>query len=133
MRSENLPQILIALLVIATVAVGLFVVGGPGAGRMEKRDETRIADLRQLGTFVHCAADLNQNTLPEVLTQNAECNKDIRLADPFTNTPYKYEKVSPTTFRLCAELERPEASAQTLFHNTEFEPSTGCLTVSYLR
>jgi len=129
MRSENLPQILIALLVIATVAVGLIVVGGPEAGRMEKRDESRIADLRKLGTFVQCVADLNQNTLPEVLGQNTECNKDIRLADPFTDTPYQYEKVSQTTYRLCAEMEVPDRT----YYIARFEPSTGCLTLSYPR
>jgi hypothetical protein len=133
MRSEYLPQILIALIVVVAVIVGLVVVGGPTAGRMEKRDEARITDLRELASFVECVADSNQNTLPEKLGQIESCSRDVRLSDPFTDVPYRYEPISPTAFRVCAELERPGAATQTSWHNWEFEPSTGCLTASYLR
>ncbi|MBD3679083.1 MAG: hypothetical protein HUJ27_11890 [Rhodobacteraceae bacterium] len=132
-RSDLLPQILLGGLVVAAVIAGIIVVGGPKAGRMERRDTIRLEDLRKLAEFVRCVASTENKQLPEVLQPQAACTGQARLADPYTDVPYTYRKTSDTTFQVCAAFERPDAVIYTYFASGTFDAETGCATVTYYR
>jgi hypothetical protein len=131
MRTDLVPPLLIGLLVAAAVAFGLAATGGPKAGRMEKRDETRLGDLHRVGDYVLCLADHDDRTLPADLTPDPICidvQGRVRLADPFTGAPYRYERLDPSTFRICASFERYAGTEGTRYRSAGFDPGTGCLT-----
>lgn len=125
MRPEAAARIALAVLVVGLVGIGLAVTGGPGKGRVERRDQTRLWDLNQLRDYVFCIAESRGNVLPDTLEPVEICRRDIRLSDPFTGAPYRYEKVSPTSFRLCAVFEDPDWVTDNL--GASLDRDTGCL------
>ncbi|GAA0291185.1 hypothetical protein [Rhodovulum strictum] len=123
MRAEGLARALLAILVVGLVGLGLLATGGPGKGRMEKRDATRLADLQGLADLAHCLA--RTGDLPETLAPSDACPRDIRLADPFTGAPYRYERLPEGAFRLCAGFEDAEWLRDT--RRSDLDPATGCV------
>lgn len=132
MRSALAPQLMIGAIVVVAVALGMMATGGFSAGKMEKRDRARIADLRKLSDFVICVAKgSNDHQLPEKLNPDENCADDTRFDDRFTGQPYGYEKISPKNYRLCANLERPEVTGHFRIDGFQFKVSTGCVTIRY--
>jgi hypothetical protein len=131
MQRDLIATLAIAAAVGAAVVTGLVYTGGPGAGRAERRDEVRLRDLGALADLTRCLADLDDHRLPDRLGPEPRCGTKIALADPFTGTPYRYDRLSDWSFRLCAVLERPEAAGPVFPEDGTFDETTGCLTVSY--
>jgi hypothetical protein len=124
---------LIAGVVAAVVGLGLSVTGGPGAGRMAKRDQERLSDLLNLVQFIHCRADAASGILPDRLDPDPACNVDIRLSDPFTGFAYSYARTGDTGFRICAGFEQPQALTEIHLDDASFERSTGCVVGTHTR
>ena len=129
MRPDRLAPVALGALVAALIVFGLRSVGGPGKGRQEQRDTTRLQDLRDLRTYVVCVANTQDKTLPTGLVPVETCQREIRLADPFTGAPYLYERVSDTAFRLCATFEDPDWIIA--FRAADLDRGTGCLQFTY--
>lgn len=129
MRIDRLAQIALAVLVAALVVFGLLTVGGPGKGRVEKRDATRLEDLQQISIYIRCVADTQGETLPVSLALGDTCQRDLRLSDPFTGAPYAYERVSDTAYRLCAGFEDPDWLIET--RRADLDRATGCIQFTY--
>ena len=129
--ADWLPQALLGGLVALAVIAGWVTVGGLEAGRTERRDKVRLGDLRKLSEFVRCVGHAESRKLPETLEPHPTCTGEARLADPYTDEPYTYRKTSFSTFQLCAVFEAPEAMAYTYVANGNFDPNTGCATVTY--
>ncbi|WP_372602631.1 hypothetical protein [Actibacterium sp.] len=131
MRTSTVVQIGIAALVGALVVAGLATVGGPMKGRTEKRDQTRLSDLREISTFVRCVADTQAKTLPDTLAPFEACRRELRIGDPYTGTPYRYEKVSDTAYQVCADFEDLPWMIENV--DRSLDPETGCLSYSYTK
>lgn len=129
MRPEALARLGLSVLVTILILLGLIASGGPGAGRLEKRDQTRLSDLRSLGSYVICVANARDQTLPDSLAPVEVCRRTMRREDPFGGVPYRYEKLSPTAFRLCADFEDP-ARMNTGWGN-DLNRETGCIDFTY--
>ncbi|MEF9602927.1 hypothetical protein O4J55_11450, partial [Paracoccus sp. PXZ] len=119
--------IAIALLAAVAVVAGLALTGGPGHARKERRDRERESDLADLGRLVVCLARENDDRLPEALETTPPCDWQVRLADPFTGVPYRYEVTGPRSYRLCAGFELPPRRSPGLAERD----ATGCSTRSF--
>lgn len=97
---------LIAGLALLAVALGLYLTGGPDRARKEKHDREREQDLMTLANWVDCVAAA-RGQLPATLQGDPQCDWKLRLADPFTGAPYRYQVVTPRRYRLCAAFELP--------------------------
>lgn len=117
--------VLIGVVALAVV-LGLVVTGGPAQGRREKRDELRLADLQVLMNRVQCRAT-ETGALPADLSPTPPCAGDLRLDDPYTGTPYRYEILSPDSFRVCAAFET-DLPLQTYWDRVNIDMAAGCLT-----
>jgi hypothetical protein len=126
MANNALAQLLLGAGVLAALAAGFWLIGGPETARMENRDEKRMMDLRALQAHAICLAKANAQTLPETLTGSEGCPAP-RLDDRFTDAPYRYARLSPTAFEVCAGFEMPERMRD----SPQFDPDTGCLRVTY--
>ncbi|SIR05136.1 hypothetical protein SAMN05421641_12235 [Paracoccus thiocyanatus] len=106
--TKGWAAIALALLAVAAVIAGLAATGGPGQARKERRDRERESDLANLSRLVLCLARENGDRLPATLKTSAECDWQLRLADPFTGAPYRYEAMDARSYRLCADFELPQ-------------------------
>lgn len=101
-RAEVGPRGLIGL-ALAMVVAGLWVSGGPGAGRAEQRDQERWADLEAIGFQAMCLAGEGVAVPPVVATEG--CPNVPNLVDRQTGAPYQIALARPGTVRICAEME----------------------------
>lgn len=126
MRSETLAALGLGALAAGLCLAALLSIGGPEAGRAERRDDVRRQDLYALSAAMSCTLRQSGGTPPETLAPAPSCAAEPRLADPFTGTPYRYEPLGPDSFRLCADFEAldPERAAP-VGHGIDSE---GCLT-----
>lgn len=130
MRAERLGQVGLVVLAVGLVAAGLATVGGPGKGRTEAQDRTRLSDLQNLSHYVECVADAQGKRLPDTLATVEACKRALRLADPFTGEAYRYERLSDTAFRLCARFSGPDGLSGG-WSDPFLDAETGCLTHPY--
>lgn len=134
MRADGWPSWLLAGLAAVLVAAGLWVSGGPAAGRAERRDQAREGDLGAIQGVLACASGAGE-ALPASLDAlnggpDGLCGPVPRRADPFTGAPYPYERLGERRYRLCAGFERPELIAPYAYSEESFDPATGCREVT---
>lgn len=131
MRADTTATLALTLLVAAAVGLGLWAVGGPVQGRMEKRDQQRHADLMQLERQVACLSDAAGGALPATLTETDVCHIADRYADPYTGAAYVYDRLSDTGYRLCAGFEAPSKLQSWTGPEIKFDPDAGCLVIRH--
>jgi hypothetical protein len=124
----------LALYALAGIAAGLMVagflvVGGPGQGRMERRDSDRLNDLELLANCIAGLDDAAVAALPAILSEPLPCSgaDKAALTDPLTDQPYAFNRLADRRFSVCAAFEGdPEQSYAT---SGRLNPQTGCLEV----
>lgn len=93
----------VAIVAVASIAAGFFIVGSPYAARQARFDEQKIQDLQliqsQVAYFYQAKQEL-PSTLTE-LTDSVTFGGTVPV-DPETNEPYEYEVTDKTSFKLCA-------------------------------
>ncbi|HEX7037314.1 MAG TPA: hypothetical protein VF210_16200 [Pseudomonadales bacterium] len=96
----------IAVVAIAALA-GFLVSGTPGEQRLKRLDAHRVADLQNLARAVE-RYWYPQHSLPTSVDPLVDGLNLSRLpTDPVTGTPYRYERLSADSYRLCADFARP--------------------------
>lgn len=90
-----------SVVVVATVAAAIHVMGTPAMQREARLDRKRIEDLRRLTRAVQAHAQ-QHSALPRELHALAGRGSRLPLRDPQDHAPYAYEVTGPRTFRLCA-------------------------------
>ena len=120
-----------ALVVIAgaLIGAGLLLTGGPEQARKERRDQERADDLGSLTRLVDCLAGANGGRLPDGLAQTPECDWQARLVDPFTDQPYRYERITERSYQLCATFETPPPQTRRPWGRD----ADGCVSRQYIR
>lgn len=101
-----------AFAVVATVAVGLGIVGGfwvlgtPGRQRAMASDRQRLQDIATI------AQSLHQNYLEQTDTYQLPDTLPTAKArvDPLTGEPYTYQRLGDRTFHLCASFDTDSAT-----------------------
>lgn len=126
MANKALPQFLLGAGVVAALAAGFWLIGGPEAARMENRDQKRMSDLHSLQGHVTCLARTKGKALPQVLDETRDCPAP-QLTDRFTDDPYRYARLSDTAYEICAGFELPDR----LHTSPRFDAETGCLHGTY--
>lgn len=116
-----------AICILAAVAVlaGFATSGSPLQARKEQRDLTRWEDLQRLSQNIACRAG-ETGTLPETPGATRGCAAPLRLADPYTGSPYDYRPTGPRHWRLCAGFEQPDLLRRTVMSD-RFDADQGCL------
>ncbi|HEY4489061.1 MAG TPA: DUF5671 domain-containing protein [Candidatus Paceibacterota bacterium] len=101
-KQANVVGIATAILAVAVVIAGFFIIGTPNEMRMLRSDNARVGDLQSIQYQV---VDYWQQKekLPESLDvlQNPLTGFELPT-DPETGTPYRYEVTDDLSFKLCA-------------------------------
>ncbi|MCC5969211.1 MAG: hypothetical protein JJU15_04630 [Pararhodobacter sp.] len=120
----RLASIALIVLAVAAIALALWTVGGPGQARAERRDQTRMNDLRNHASHLAC---LHRQGLGPAGKADA-CPQGEHRSDPLTGAPYRVDVVSDEVVRICAVFETRMTSMRWANRN-DFDIETGCLTV----
>ncbi|KKQ80569.1 MAG: hypothetical protein UT02_C0006G0019 [Parcubacteria group bacterium GW2011_GWC2_38_7] len=104
---SKLPQIfgiILAVVVLASIIMGFFIIGTPAEQRRIKMDVQRLNDLQTIQSQV-----VDYWIRKEVLPSNLESLQDnisgfIVPQDPETKIAYEYSIVEPLKFDLCARF-----------------------------
>lgn len=95
-----------AVVVVAAVVAGLFVLGSPSDERARRIDDRRVADLQG----IRAATDLywtRHSRLPASLDDlTAEPGVTIRTSDPTTSEIYRYQPLDSLRYEVCASFEQ---------------------------
>lgn len=92
---------------ILSLALTLLTVGGPAQGQMEQRDRWRLSDLRTLAEDVAACSRIDRANLPDMLDPMT-CTRNPMLLTGYADA-ITYERIAPTEFVLCTEVEFPSA------------------------
>jgi len=107
-KKYRLPKIsawLAAVIVLASIVGGFFIVGSPNVQRQRRFDDQRIGDLQTIQNEI-----INYWQQKEKLPENlADLKNSISgfnpPLDPDTNSAYTYRVSLPLTFELCADFK----------------------------
>ena len=98
--------VLLAMVVVAIVVIGIFLLDSPAQERLRRLDERRISDLREI-SFAVDAYWTREGVLPSSLEELCNEERIVReLADPVTGEPYEYHAGTGSSYELCAVFER---------------------------
>lgn len=94
------------VLVIAAIAFGFSVFGSPATQRALRFDADRVGDLQVIQGQVISYWEA-KSTVPDSLNALNDPTRDVIVPkDSHTGEAYGYEKLSKTSFKLCATFER---------------------------
>lgn len=119
---SNTPKVLasiVAIVVIASIVLGFFIVGTPADQRERRFDDQRINDLQTLQSQI---VDywVRKDSLPLSLS-NLEDNiiGFIVPVDPSDKGPYEYKIIDSLSFELCAVFSRSSEESGLVGQNTK--------------
>ena len=117
------------LVVTAAVVLGLAAVGGPEAGRRDRRDDARLADIAQIAGALVCHAEADAAPpAPETVAEiSPGCLAPAALADPATGAAYRIERPAPDRVSVCATFEDAPSAAERGAGWPPFDPESGCV------
>lgn len=98
--------------VVLSIAAGFFIMGTPGEVRLMRFDSQKVSDLQniqwQLVDFWQ-----RKQVLPADLGElNDPLSGWTNPLDPQTGQPYRYERTSNTSFKLCATFNAPSTRGE---------------------
>ncbi|MBW6417937.1 hypothetical protein [Celeribacter sp. PS-C1] len=104
MDTKLWPQLALTALVAGVLVAGLLTVGGPEAGRIEKRDDQRYWDLIALQSQAQCLAREAGET-PATLDNTESCSLNVSEEALLPEEGYRYLPQDDGSFKVCAEFE----------------------------
>jgi len=99
------------IVVLAILTFGFTLAGNPLEQQKLVRDQRRVSDLQQLFYAVQNYYDnATQASLPDNLNEiKSPSYYEWQPLDPLTGQPYVYNKLTDSTFELCADFESANA------------------------
>lgn len=114
-----------AILVIASVALGFFIIGTPTKQRAYRFDEQRIQNLQTIQNEVLNYWQQKQ-TLPNQLTALEDSISGFKVpVDPDTKAVYEYKITGDLAFDLCADFKTVSNNANNIYKGDMYAMPNG--------
>lgn len=97
----------VAVIIVASIVGGFFLIDSPQITRMKKRDQERVMHLNNIRSII-TSDYINTKVLPTDLS----APKFSGNIDPSTNQLYEYRLIDATKYELCATFELPADDPQ---------------------
>ena len=111
---RNWVRIGVAVLAVATIVAGFFIVGTPAQARLARFDAEKVSDLQDIQYRVTSYYQAKQK-LPAKLDELANAlNNGPLPTNPQTGETYVYQATGTLTFKLCAVFNTESRGNQTL-------------------
>lgn len=133
-RTRARVSVAVTGLVSAIVLALTFAqVGGPDAGRRDRRDAARLSDMREIAQALIChggagATPAAPTSLAGISPGCLSPDDAQRLRDPATGTEYAITWTNARTARVCGVLEDGTRSWSAGW--PPFDAATGCVTAA---
>lgn len=99
------------VVVVATVALAMSMLGSPATQRDQQLDQRRVHDLERIVVAVRHYALMHKALPPTLDVVARQPGRNLSIADPVDHTPYAYQVTGSNTFRLCAAFATDTAKA----------------------
>jgi hypothetical protein len=98
-----------AAVVVASIVVGMILVGSPAEGRLQQLDSARIEDLKGIMVGIDSFWSRNERLPASLEELIADPRVGVKTQDPGSAAQYDFAPVDEDTFELCAtfDLESP--------------------------
>lgn len=93
-----------ALVIAATVAAAIAVMGSPSAQREARLDQRRVRDLDRIADAVREHARRHGQPPADLAMLARQPGVRLAIADPVSAAPYAYRVDDARSFRLCARF-----------------------------
>jgi hypothetical protein len=118
--SEGLSKLIggvVALVVLASIVGGFFIIGSPETQRLMRLDEQKVNDLSIIQQEVTTYWQQKQELPREISDLEDPLRGFIAPMDTQYDESYRYEVTGPMNFRLCAmfNLESSESKSRTAY------------------
>ncbi len=120
--------------VLAAVVAGLLAVGGPNAGRRDRRDSARLDAIHRIADALACHADAAAEparpaTLAELTPSCLAPDAAAGLTDPRSGRAYPIDYPEPDRATVCADFEGPPPDHR-FGGRAPFDAASGCVSVA---
>ena len=99
-----------AVVVAATVALSIAVIGTPAQQRESRLDARRVNDLGRIEQEIERYRKREQGLPTDLATLQEAAEDALVIADPQTGVAYRYEVVGDREYRLCATFVTDSAN-----------------------
>ncbi|HRH24118.1 MAG TPA: DUF5671 domain-containing protein [Candidatus Paceibacterota bacterium] len=113
-KKGNLVGVGVAVLVLATIIAGFFIIGTPSELRTLRYDAQKVSDLQNIQYQIIYYWQ-TKGELPATLAEVADpLSGSVIPVDPETGASYSYSVAGPLTFSLCSTFgaETPDTAGQ---------------------
>jgi hypothetical protein len=124
----------VGAVVLAAVVAGLLAVGGPTAGRRDRRDAARLDAIHRIADALACHADAAAEpprpmSLAELTPSCLAPDEAAGLTDPTSGRPYPISYPEPDRATVCADFEGPPPDGR-YAGRAPFDAASGCVSVA---
>lgn len=103
-RIRNIYRGISLVVVVGAIVWGFVVLGSPRTQRLYKYDDQKVNDLMNINSEVTNYYSLN-GKLPTTIS-DIDVQYYMNLNDSQIQKPYEYEKLTATTYNLCADFNK---------------------------
>lgn len=112
MTITRIAAVTSSAVVLAAILAGLYFSGSPVEQRLQRIDERRVSDLRQLASAINQYHEV-YGRLPGDLASLVDGQRMSSIpADPETGNRYKFEIIGAGDYRLCAAFSTDARAGQ---------------------
>jgi len=104
-RVPKILAVVLAVVVLASIVAGFFIVGTPAEQRNRKMDEQRINDLQTIQSQIVSYWSLKEALPPSLDVLQDNISGFVVPTDPDTQNSYEYSISDKLKFELCATFE----------------------------
>lgn len=111
-RAHGIGRLLLVatgVVVAATIAAALLVMGAPDTQRQVRLDERRVQELQRLSEAIDAHADRDGALPPDLSEITGRPGVTYATTDPVSGVPYRYQATGPEEYRLCAQFDTDTA------------------------
>ncbi|WP_394537468.1 hypothetical protein PRJ39_14960 [Lysobacter enzymogenes] len=91
--------------ILASSALAIAVIGGPGDQRLARMDLRRTQDLERIQDEIERYGERHNRLPPDLAALVAQPGVALDVVDPQTAAPYRYLPGAGGTYRLCARFD----------------------------
>jgi hypothetical protein len=95
----------VAVVVTAAIAAGIYVLGSPAEERARRLDERRVQDLSEIARAVDVYWTRTMRLPASLEALRTETGAGITIADPATGTAYGFRPLEGEKYEICAAFE----------------------------
>lgn len=108
----------VAILAVATIIAGFFIVGTPADARLARFDAQKVNDLQNIQSQIVYYWQAKQKLPEKIDDLNNSLNYGPVPVDPQSGESYVYQAVGALSFKLCASFNAESRGSQNVYYES---------------